>query len=216
MRGSRIPYSQDELAWIKASSDKARAEAHALFVQVWNRPDVSLINFSALCKRKGWFTGRTGQFVQGVRRDDNPSRKGHHPAGCEKGWFQKGIRQGVARRLYKPIGTERITKDGYIERKVNDDLPLQKRWQPVQRIEWEAINGPLPEGHSLKCLDGNRQNVDPSNWIAIPRAMLPRLNGRYGRDYETAPAELKPVIMAIARLEHAAREQKDPANAHLR
>ena len=205
MRGSTIPYSQDELAWIKAYSTEPRTEAHALFVQVWNRPDVSLTNFHALCKRMGWKTGRTGQFVKGVRRADNPARKGHHAAGCEKGWFQKGVRGSMATRLYKPIGTERITKDGYIERKVNDDLPLQKRWQPVQRIAWEAINGPLPEGHSLKCLDGNRQNVDPSNWIAIPRALLPRLNGIHGRDYDKAPAELQPLILAITQLEHAAR-----------
>jgi hypothetical protein len=205
MRGSTIPYSQDELAWIKAYSIEPRTEAHALFVQVWNRPDVSLTNFHALCKRMGWKTGRTGQFVKGVRRADNPARKGHHAAGCEKGWFQKGVRGGMATRLYKPIGTERITKDGYIERKVNDDLPLQKRWQPVQRIAWEAINGPLPDGHSLKCLDGNRQNVDPSNWIAIPRALLPRLNGIHGRDYDKAPAELQPLILAITQLEHAAR-----------
>jgi hypothetical protein len=35
---------------------------------------------------------------------------------------------------------------------------------------------------ALKCLDGNKQNTDPSNWEAVPRALLPRLAGgnRYG------------------------------------
>jgi hypothetical protein len=205
MRGQRISYSQDELAWIKGRSTEPRATAHELFVQVWNRPDVSLINFSALCKRNGWTTGRTGQFVQGVRRDDNPARKGYSPAGCEKGWFKKGIRQGVATRLHQPIGTLRVTKDGYIERKVNDDLPLRKRWQAVHRLEWEAIHGPVPTGHALKCLDGDKTNTAPANWTAIPLALLPRLNGRYGRDYDASPPELKPTIMAIAKLEHKAR-----------
>lgn len=32
------------------------------------------------------------------------------------------------------------------------------------------------------------------------------LNGRFGRDYDTAPSELKPTILAIAKLEHKARE----------
>lgn len=33
MRGARIRYSATELAWIKACSDMARTELHALFVQ---------------------------------------------------------------------------------------------------------------------------------------------------------------------------------------
>lgn len=203
-----ITYSQDELAWIEAFSTEPRRETHALFVQVWNRPDVSLVNFHALCKRNGWMTGRTGQFVKGVRRDDNPARKGHSPAGCEKGWFKKGVRGGVAKKLWQPIGTERIAKGGYIERKTNDDLPLRKRWEAVHRINWIAANGPIPDGHRLKCLDGNPANTDPSNWAAIPMAMAPRLNGRFGRGYDAAPAELKPVIMAIVTLEHAARSAR--------
>lgn len=217
MRGQRIHYSATELAWIKAMADEPRAETHAIFVQAFHRPDVSLSNLNSLCQRKGWMTGRNGQFVKGERRADNPSRKGHFPAGCEKGWFRKGERSGVATKLYQPIGTERTTKDGYIQRKVNDDLPLQRRWKMVQAINWEAVNGPIPAGHALKCLDGDKSNTDATNWVCIPRAMLPRLNGRFGRNFDTAPAELKPTILAIARVEHAAREakrnQKEPRHA---
>lgn len=208
MKGRWITYTEAELSWIKACSDLPRPEAHALFVQVFGRQDVSLSNFNALCKRKGWMTGRTGQFVKGERRADNPSRKGHAPPGCEKGWFKPGVRRGVATKLYQPIGTERMSKCGYRERKVNDDLPLQRRWRAVHLVEWEAVNGPLPEGHCLKCLDGDRLNTDPKNWEAVPRALLPRLNGRFGRDYDQAPAELKPTILAVAKLEHKVREAR--------
>ena len=42
-------------------------------------------------------------------------------------------------------------------------------------------------------------------------ALAPRLNGRFGRGYDTAPPELKPTILAIAKLEHAARiKRKGP------
>ena len=206
VRGSPIHYSDEELGWIKACSDMPRPETHALFVQVYNRPDVSLSNFNALCKRNGWLTGRTGRFVKGQVAHN--AGKSFCPAGIEKGWFKAGERRGVATKLYRPIGTERVSKDGYRERKVNDDLPLQRRWRAVHVIEWEAINGPLPVGHCLKCLDGDRLNTDPANWVCIPRAVLPRLNGRFGRDYDNAPAELKPTILAVARLEHAAREAR--------
>ncbi|MDO6503117.1 HNH endonuclease, partial [Shimia thalassica] len=67
---------------------------------------------------------------------------------------------------------------------------------------------PLPTGMCLKALDGDKTNTDPSNWKMIPRALLPRLNGRFGRDYENAAPEVKPLILATAHLEHAAREAK--------
>ena len=74
--------------------------------------------------------------------------------------------------------------------------------RPVHKHRWlwEQANGPVPKGHRLKCLDGDKTNCDPSNWEAIPMALAPRLDGRFGRGYETAPAELKPAIMATARI----------------
>lgn len=36
--------------------------------------------------------------------------------------------------------------------------------------------------------------------------MLPRLNNRYGRDFDKAQADIKPTIMAVAKLEHVVSE----------
>jgi hypothetical protein len=66
----------------------------------------------------------------------------------------------------------------------------------------------LPEGMCLKCLDNDKTNTDLSNWELIPRALLPRLDGRFGRGYKDAPPELRPTIMVISKLEHKAREAK--------
>ena len=117
MKGQWISYTDAELSWIKACSDQPRAETHALFVDIFKRPDVSLTNFNALCKRKGWMTGRTGCFRRG-QVPPNKGQKGYCAPGSEKGWFKPGVRQGVATKLYQPIGTERVSKDGYRERKV--------------------------------------------------------------------------------------------------
>lgn len=38
--------------------------------------------------------------------------------------FQKGQRTGRAAALYKRVGTERISKSGYFERKIHDRMPL--------------------------------------------------------------------------------------------
>lgn len=209
MKGRSIEYSDAELFWIHDNHKRPRREAHAEFVDLWDRPDVSLANFNSLCKRKGWMTGRTGCF----RKGQAPANKGKtmpFNPNSARTRFKKGHQGGRAAELYKPIGTERLSKEGYIERKIHDGLPLQSRWRAVHLIRWEEANGPVPEGYCLKCLDGNKANTDPENWHSIPRSMLPRLNGRWtGMNYDEAPPEIRPTLMAIAKLEQRARELKN-------
>lgn len=133
-----------------------------------------------------------------------PGKGGRHP-NARRTQFKPGERTGIAQKNYKPIGFERITQDGYRERKVNDDLPFNRRWRLVHLIEWEAVNGPIPKGHALKCLNGDKLDCSPSNWECIPRALLPRLSGRWALPYDQAPAELKPLVLATAQLKHAAK-----------
>lgn len=103
--------------------------------------------------------------------------------------FKPGVRQGVAVKLYKPIGSERLSKDGYLERKINDNMPPQKRWRAVHLIEWEAINGPLPAGHAIAFKDGDKTNRAPDNLELITRAELMRRN-----TYHRYPKEIARVV----------------------
>lgn len=218
MKGRAIPYSATEMAWLEANRLLPIAEYHAAFLTQFDRPDVSAINLHSLRKRKGWRTGRTGHFAKGQESWNKgvpcpEGRGGRHP-NARRTQFQKGQRTGIAQKNYKPIGYERITEDGYRERKVNDGLPFKDRWQLVQRIEWEAANGPIPEGYALKCLDGDRLNCDPSNWEPVHRGVLARLNGgrfRKTLPYDEAAPELKPLVMASAKLKHAASSKREAA-----
>ena len=95
-------------------------------------------------------------------------------------------------------------------------LGVQRGWMYLESIFKAAdIQRQLPNEYkqfdqvNKLWLDLMRKtNTDPSNWEAIPAALAPRLNGRFGRGYDHAPAELKPTIMLTAKLEHAAREAK--------
>lgn len=208
MKGQPIDYLNIELAWIEAHKDLPRHELHALFCARFDRDDISQANLTALCKRRGWLTGRTGRYEPG-RTPENKGKKMPWNANSAATRFKKGQLSGRARDRLKPVGTERISKDGYPERKIHDGLPRQSRWRAIHLIRWEEMNGPVPDGYALKSIDGDRTNTAPENWTLVPRAMLSRLAGaKTGLNYDSAPAELRPAIMAAAQLQHAAREAR--------
>jgi hypothetical protein len=210
MKGHPIPYSAEERAWLQANCTLPAEEYHARFCERFQRSDVTAQNLHAMRKRCGWRTGRTGRFEKGMIPANKGKPMPFHPNSAATR-FKSGQRTGRANALYRPVGSERVSKDGYIERKVHDGLPMRSRWQAVHRLNWIAANGPIPAGFGLKCLDGNKQNTDPSNWELLPRAVLARLNGgRHGQRlaYDQAAPEAKPIVLAIAKLQHAVVEKR--------
>ena len=148
--------------------------------------------------------------------------KGHVPAnkGIKRpeGWapgrmaetqFTPGVRRGIAVDLYKPIGTERMSKDGYLERKVNDGMPLQKRWRAVHLVVWEEANGPLPKGFAVCFKNRDRKDIRLENLELVSRADLARRNSLHN-----LPPELKKTIRALGSLKRRIRrEEQDRRSA---
>jgi len=206
MKGRQIPYSAVELAWIKRNRKKVRKLSHAEFCEKFSRTDVSFQNYKALHSRKGWKTGRTGCFVKGqvsitkgTKRPFNANSAAHQ--------FKKG---GTPHNT-KGAGHERVCpKDGYVTLIVAETNPYSGHsTRPVLKHKylWELENGPIPTGYFLKCLNGDKQDCRPENWKAMPRAVLPRLSGgRWRPSYSDYDDEVKPTVLAIAELEHMARE----------
>ncbi len=212
-KGRHRKFSKAEMAWLEANSRLAITDYHRAFVEVFPREDVRPANLHALRKRMGWRTGRTGQFEKGQVPTNKGKRcpegvGGRHP-NARRTQFKKGNRP----HTYRGEGHESICpKDGYVIMVVAEVNPWSgAETRPVHkhRYLWEKVNGPVPDGFCLKCLDGDKTNTDPSNWICISRGVLPRLNGgRASRvmAYDAAPDELKPAILAIAQIEHRAKE----------
>ena len=98
-------------------------------------------------------------------------KKGHTPANKGKKWneyldmekqekirattFKKGNRPANK----KPVGYERISRDGYIEVKVAEPNVFKNK----QRVIWEQHNGPIPEGMHVCFKDGDKSNLDIEN-----------------------------------------------------
>lgn len=211
MKGRDIPYSAEEMNWLEANRLMVISDYHRAFCEAFERHDVSAVNLHSLRKRKGWKTGRTGCFEKGIVPHNKgkpcpPGTGGRHP-NARRTQFKKGQLPHNTRYL----GHERVSKDGYVEISVDERNPhtgYERRYVLKHKWLWEKANGPVPEGHALKCLDGDKRNCTPSNWEAIPREVLARLSGRHSMPYDQAAPEVKPVMMTLAKLKHAAREAK--------
>lgn len=217
MKGKAIHYSAAEMVWLETNRLLSISEYHAGFCQVFGRSDIAAKSLHALRKRKGWKTGRTGQFTKGQvpinKGKTCPEGVGGRHPNARKTQFKRGNLPHNT----KGHGHERIdSKDGYVVMIVEEENPWSgAATRPVHkhRYFWEKANGPIPDDHVLKCLDGNKLNCDPSNWVAIPRGVLPRLNGGKATRvmaYDSAPAELKPAILTLACVEQKVSELKRP------
>lgn len=193
MKRTRCPhlvYSPAELAWLQVNCTLATRDYHQLFCERFSRADVKAYHLKQLRQRNGWSTGRSSRFVKG----------GPNPCG--------------ASHRAPPLGHERVDKRGYVLVSVPEtrtDRPRQsRRFVPKHVHLWTQLNGPLPAGHCLKCLSTDHANSDPSNWEAMPRHLVPRLNGgptSRGRPaYDQVAPEVRPLLLAAATLEHKVSE----------
>lgn len=211
MKGRAIPYSAEELAWLEENCRLVIRDYARQFNARFGR-DVSAQNLHALRKRRGWRTGRTGQFVPGQAAHNKgqkcaPGKGGLHP-NAQRTQFRKG----ALPHNTKYLGHERISKDGYVEISIaqrNPHTGFSRRYVLKHRWEWEQRHGPVPKGMVLKCLDGDKTNTAPENWELIPRAAMPFLNGHRGFDYDQLSPELRPYALSIAKLRAKARERAD-------
>lgn len=203
--GRHLLFSNAEIEWLRTNCSKETGDYHRAFCAEFSRTDVTAAQLYGLRKREGWKTGRTGRFDKG----HVPWTKGKKlpfNAGSARTQFKTGQQPPNT----KYAGHERLGTHGYVEISVNETNPhtgFERRYVLKHRWLWEQAHGPIPDGMVLKC-KGDPLNTDPSNWELVLRGLLPRLNGRSGRGYDVAPDELKPTIMAVAKLEHRLRETK--------
>ncbi|THC65988.1 HNH endonuclease [Bacteroides fragilis] len=88
------------------------------------------------------------------------------------------FRKGHIPKNHKPVGYERITRDGYIEVKTAEP----NVFEPKHRLVWVEYNGEIPSGYNIQFKDGNRQNASIENLYMISRSgQLKNENSMYAR-----------------------------------
>ena len=206
--GRSLLFSCEEIAWLSENRTLAVADYRAGFVAAFpTRTDVDEGKLHALRKRRGWKTGRTGQFAPGQAPVNKGRRCPEGVGGRHPNARRTQFRKGQAPLNTKWLGHERVSDDGYVMISVAETNPhtgYERRYVLKHVHLWEAANGPVPDGFCLKCLDADRTNCDPANWALVPRGVLPRLNG--GRAtrvmaYDDASPEVRPTLLAMAMVE---------------
>lgn len=107
-------------------------------------------------------SGLTGYFEKGhipVSKGKKMSAEQYEL--CKATMFKKGNRPHNTR----PVGSERITKDGYVEVKIAEP----NKWQLKHRLVWEQAYGKIDDKNIIIFLDGNPQNLDLDNLACIDR-----------------------------------------------
>ncbi|QIK58792.1 HNH endonuclease [Dysgonomonas sp. HDW5A] len=134
-------------------------------------------------KKSGEFllSDKSGRLIKGKTRQEGVHYqfpKGHVP--MNKGKKQKEFmtqeaidktkatrfKKGQLPHNTKPIGYERIDKDGYLYYKVEGKRKLVLKHRHV----WEQHNGSIPKGYNIQFKDGNKHNCDIENLYMISRA----------------------------------------------
>ena len=114
-------------------------------------------------------SGLTGKF----RKGQTPHNKGKKmPKEVYEKVKHTMFAKGNVPPNHRPVGSERISKDGYIEVKVAEP----NKWRLKQRVVYVETKGKIPEGCPIIFLDGNKRNFDIDNLRCITRSELLYLN----------------------------------------
>lgn len=142
--------------------------------------------------KASWNKGMKGIDLSGENGKKTQFKKGNIPSG------------------HRPVGSERVSRDGYVELKVAEP----NKWKHKHVYLWEQVHGPIPEKHVIFFLDQNKKNAVLENLRLLSRRELVLVNkmGLLSND-----PQLNQAVLNLAKLrakEIEARERdKEKARA---
>lgn len=118
--------------------------------------------------------------------------KGTHyqPGGrCKETQFKPGQKP----HTWNPIGHERVSDGGYLQRKMTDTGITRRDYVNVHWLIWQAAGREIPPGYALVFKDGDKTHLALDNLELITRADLMRRNTRHN-----LPKELNELVQLRA------------------
>ncbi len=124
--------------------------------------------------RSGCNIGKQYQFQKGLV-PHNKGKKGISYPGTEATQFKPGSKP----KNWKPIGSERYIKEGYLQRKMTDTGYPPRDWVAVHRLLWQEHHGEIPDDHYIRFKDGNKRNIAIENLEMVSTVENMRANSMH-------------------------------------
>ncbi|WP_018692499.1 HNH endonuclease signature motif containing protein [Algicola sagamiensis] len=145
-------------------------------------------------------SGRTGRFMTG-HQPWVAGKKGLLKA--NSGTFQKG---NIPKNK-KPVGSERVSVDGYREVKVAEP----NHWDLKHRVVWRQHHGDISSRDLVRFKDGDRLNCDIENLFLVSHCENAYL---YHHNYNAHPLQTKETVILLAKMDAKVRQtQKESDHA---
>lgn len=194
----RIKYTEEEKSFMREfipghSHKEIRDEFTRRF-----RP-ITCRQVAAYCKNNKISTGHTGRF----RKGQTPWSKGKRMQTRGR-MAETQFKKGNVPHNWRPVGSERVNVDGYIEIKVSEP----KKWMLKHRYVWQQHYGEIPKGSMVIFKDGNRLNTDIDNLMLITQGINGRLSRLGLQDAREAEAMEEAVM--IAKIQEKIRRLERP------
>ena len=165
MKTPQHKYTAEQLAYLKRHETIERRWLAASFNNHFGTA-LTIEQIKSTCSRIGLKTGRTGCFEPG-NVPYNTGTKGLKTGSCTS------FKPGQMPQTWVPVGTEVVeNKDGYTKVKIADP----RTWKYKHVMIWEELHGPVPKGSCIIFADGDKQNFEPDNLVAVDRRELLFLN----------------------------------------
>ena len=98
--------------------------------------------------------------------------------------FQPGHRP----HTWMPIGSDRTSKEGYLQRKTADTGVTRRDYVAIHHLVWRMHGHTVPQGYALCFIDGDKRNFDINNLELVHRSELMRRNSVHRLPKEAALA----------------------------
>lgn len=189
-------YTPEQIEWLKQHRPNMLSDVLADKFNATFGVQLTPKAIQQACIRRGIACQFDGRFVKG-QKPWNTGKK------AVNGKSSTVFKKGNTPQNVRPVGFERIRKDGYVQIKVAEGF---KQFRQKQRVIWEQHHGPIPQNCVVIFLDGNKLNCSIENLVLVKRKELAVLN-MYER-FADSPPDIKKTQIQLVRLEQMIKQVK--------
>lgn len=193
---SRHTWTADEIATLRRLYPTHTGQQIADVLGLSLKKVYSKAHGLGLNKPGDWIAERSRRLMEDP---NHPGRRtwfaaGHAPHNKGKPFPAKGravetqFKKGMVPHTWRPIGHERVSKEGYLQRKITDTGVTRRDFVAIHHLVWRLHGHTVPQGYALCFVDGDKRNFDINNLELVHRSELMRRNSVHRLPKEAALA----------------------------